>query len=1386
MICFDPGWRNFWALNYGATVYLDVGSRPLAFRPGQRLRVTGNVHPNRTFNTDDFTFELIDESSLPPAPSAAGRLDDVGALTASWAEFEGYVDAQREIDATHHRLDVIMEGRPIEVSVIHTPSEDLPRLAGSLVRFRGIYLPQTSTDGRVEMALVRVSGFEHIDDLGPIERHPRFSGLHTELSGRARNHPEGDWVRLAGELVKQEPGVGLTLRDSDGPFEVASARRAPLPPGSAVEVFARVARAPDGSSRFVDGMVRRMSGAPDDRAELRTLNRASEVLALTSAEAAEERPVRINGTVGWSHPESRFFYVFDFLRGVRVVLTGDSPPPEVGARVTVTGRTRAGDFAPEVVVEGLETQETAAFRGFPAQPLTLEQALSGVAEARWVELGGYLKAVRREGPLHVLTLSAVGGLFEVVVPEDENLPLLVRSVLTVRGVCATRVNDRGQPAGARLWTPSAAHIRVEEKPPQDPFAVQLRDAAALRQFTGQQSSNRRIRLQATVVHHRPGSLIYGEEGNELLRIFGDSAAPLRPGDRIEAVGFPHRENTLLVLREAVWRKLEPGPAPVPLPVSAGVDPAHDGKLVSLNATLIDVIERDAGARLLCQGEDTTFEARLDHAGADRPALSPGDELRLTGIHRLIRDEARQPQGFALVLRGPDDIAVVRPAAWWTARRALGAAAALALGLAAGLLWVRSLRARVRRQTEQIRGQLSKLEVLEARHRGIIDNASDFIFTADSEGRLTSFNPAGARLLGLTPADLGTLGLRDLVAPEDAATADALLRAGEGHEGVVTSRGRFRRRDGSQVWLETTARRVRDEDGRPGLLGIARDHTEHKQYEEALTRARDAAEASARAKSTFLANMSHEIRTPMNGVIGMSNLILDTKLDPEQRSFAEIIRNSGESLLTVLNDILDFSKIEAGKLQFENLDFDLGESVEETLELLAARASAKRLELAVRLPMELPGRVTGDPGRLRQVLLNLAGNAIKFTERGEVSVTLAVESQTEHDVRVRFEVNDTGIGLGPEAAARLFQPFVQADNSTTRKYGGTGLGLAICKQIAELMGGQIGVRSTPGKGSTFWFVVPFAKAPPASAGTPPPDVSALAGQRVAIVDDNATNRDLLLYYLGAYGAVGEVFAGPGPALAGLRAAAAAGRPFRLALLDYDMPVTNGVELAQMIQHTPELRGLGCLLLTSLDHRFDHASLAGWGISRMMTKPIRKNELLAALLHTLGSSPGQSAPRQSSADTPAAREAGRSRPRAPQGGRRLQVLIAEDNPVNQRVARLQLEKLGHHADLAGNGREALEALAATRYDLVLMDCQMPEMDGYEATRRIRAGDAQPDIPIVAMTANAMLGDRDDCFAAGMDDYISKPMRVQELQAALDRLREKIARTALAEPSGSGSPP
>ena len=642
-----------------------------------------------------------------------------------------------------------------------------------------------------------------------------------------------------------------------------------------------------------------------------------------------------------------------------------------------------------------------------------------------------------------------------------------------------------------------------------------------------------------------------------------------------------------------------------------------------------------------------------------------------------------------------------------------------------------------------------------RYRTIVETASDAFVEMDEHGVIVDWNQSAQSMFGWEPGEVIGRELATVIIPQQMRAAhreglERYLATGVGP--VMSSRIQVEalHRKGVQFPVELAVWEVASDGGR-FFNAFIRDMSQQKQAEVALASARDQAVEASRLKSEFLANMSHEIRTPMNGVIGLTGLLIDTDLDDTQRKYADGVRSAGEGLLTVINDILDFSKIEAGKIELEQVDFDLREVLEESTALLAAAAAAKGVELATWCHPGLPALVRGDPARLRQVLLNLVGNAVKFTEQGQVVVQARSEEAHDATVAVRFEVIDTGIGIDAASYDRLFVSFTQADTSTTRRYGGTGLGLTLVKRLVELMGGEVGVKSEVGRGSTFWFTLRLARQPDMTPADGPP--AFLQGVRVLIVDDNATNGLILGQQLTSWGMCPEVVQDPRRALELLRLAADAGSLYAVALVDMHMPVMDGMAVAQAITTDSTLAGLPVILLSSAG-TVPASRRAQAGVALSLMKPVRQAELRGALLRVLA---GAQTPRSSAGD------GHRSLPPA----RRGDVLVAEDNAINQTVAVGMLAKLGYRADVAANGVEAVEAVSRHEYIAVLMDCQMPEMDGYEATREIRRREGTDrHVPIIALTASATEADRDRCLAAGMDDYVPKPVRVEKMDAALQR--------------------
>jgi two-component system sensor histidine kinase/response regulator len=628
---------------------------------------------------------------------------------------------------------------------------------------------------------------------------------------------------------------------------------------------------------------------------------------------------------------------------------------------------------------------------------------------------------------------------------------------------------------------------------------------------------------------------------------------------------------------------------------------------------------------------------------------------------------------------------------------------------------------------------------------------DMLCIADFEGYLVRVNPAWALTLGYTEEELTSRPYMEFVHPDDRDATVAEAQSVSGGRSSLLFENRYRCKDGSYRWISWNATPLEEE----GLIYCTvRDVTEQKRIASELHKAREAADAASHAKSDFLANMSHEIRTPMNAVIGMTELLQDTPLSADQREYAETLSDAAETLLGIINDVLDFSKIEAGMLELSPVEFDLREALENTLRTLGHRAHQKGLELVCRVAPDVPEALVGDAPRLRQIVLNLVGNAVKFTEEGEVVLQVEKESADGQEAVLRFVVTDTGIGIAHDKQALVFEAFAQADSSTTREYGGTGLGLAIAARLVRLMGGSVSVESEPDRGSRFTFTCRFglhARSEPRARAPEP-----LRGMRVLVVDDNATNRRILEEMLGQWEMQPTSVAGGEAALEKLEKAVREGRPFPLILLDGNMPGMDGFAVAESIREHPDLVGASIMMLTSSARPGDRARCLELGVASHVSKPIKRSDLFDTIAQVLAHRPGRPRRRKEPAATPPS-----------EGARRLRVLVAEDNVVNQQVVMGLLDRAGHAAVAVDTGNKVLAALERHDFDLVLMDLQMPEMDGLEATRAIRKRERKTGdhIPIVALTARVVKEDAEACLDAGMDAYVAKPLRARDLFAAIE---------------------
>lgn len=1102
----------------------------------------------------------------------------------------------------------------------------------------------------------------------------------------------------------------------------------------------------------------------------RVLTSATFIRKMSVADARRELPVQITGVVTYLDKDWRLLFVQDATAGIFVFYDEKHVPPDlrVGVQVHVAGVTVPGDFCASIKSSQIVVLGPASLP-VPLQPSD-DALFAGVYDSQWAQLSGVVRSTRVEAGRLYIDLVRNGQHLNLTLKTYPQawLSSLADAEVVGRGVLSTRFNVHRQVIGVKLEVPDPSFIQIVKAPPPDPYLLPESSVGSLGQFSPSGSLHRE-HVRGTVEAIDPGAAIYISDGVNSVSVQAGTCSA-HPGDVIEVVGFPAAQDFKRTLENAVCRVLGKGPLKRGRTIAAddilqnrvdqlASDTQNDMSIVQVEATLLHASFNAETYTLLLQSGETIFNAVLPLADPlAAPHLEDGSKLSVRAFCVIHYDSFQKAESFRLLLRSPGDIQVVSRPPWWSQGRALWALAIASAVGGLGLFWVFTLRRRVAHQTTVISDKLQREVNLENRYRRLFEANIAAVLSFSPDGTLLDCNPRFATLIGRSSAsDLTGIKLTpDVFSPEEFTSFVNTLK----NESSVNRELSVRDVNGNQILALASGVWTEGDDQNSLVQTTLVDITAQRLFERQLIQAKDAAEAASEMKTQFLANMSHEIRTPLNGVLGMTSLALSADLPEEVRSYLDVAKDSATHLLVLLNDILDFSKIEAGKLELEHVEFQPREIIRNAVRTLAVPAQQKNLELLCSVDDDVPDAVFGDPHRIQQILLNLVGNAIKFTSTGEVSVFAGAEFLEDNRVGLRISVQDSGVGISLPSQKHIFDAFTQADGSTTRKYGGTGLGLSICKALVANMGGEIAVSSEQGKGSLFTFtcVLEIAKERDRAARD---GHAVLVGREAVVLMENPVAMKALRQALERWGLVCSTAENLQAVSALFETAVAARRDFPIALLDVKTS-------SSIFDFLTDIRSrFGTLatvipMLDSVDLRNSADRCQAAGASLHLFKPLDINELHAAVV-------------QAAMSTAQTREQKTNPPEispvpAPSAsaGSGLRILLAEDNLVNQKVARALLKRLGHSVDVVDNGAQAVEAAGRATYDVVLMDVQMPVMDGFEATAQIRnLGPGFDSLPIVAVTAHAMEGYRDRCLAAGMTDYLTKPINTLQLAAVLSNI-------------------
>jgi PAS domain S-box-containing protein len=1324
---------------------------------GQHIQLSGMLPKSYDPATPmPLALEQMEVTLLQDRVSLPTRKATITEISAGFdpARFEltGIVTAVRQQDQ-QVLFNITSNGSNITAAFIHGSSAELSKFLDAKVSVNGIRFITVIPSYQV---MLLVAGPSDVTIVEPSVLNPPLVNSLTALLVEPIWATSGHHIRVRGNVLKVLTTHSLLLSDGVLSIPVESPTPLEVAPGTTLEVegwpvtweHAVVLQ----SAKII---ARNVSLSPTNT--LATLTHSDQLQSFSSTDAAHVYPVQIKGVVTGVAATIGLVFVQDEYGGMYIRAPNQPLPITLGQHVTVRGLAIRGAVSP--IVTNAMFEPGAIDKPPTAKIVTAEDLNSGAFNLMRVELEGKVRSVQSPFPgLTVFKLMTTLGVPIDVsgtdIPPALDPASLIDAKIRVRGVLSSVLNMDQRIVGRRVSSFPLTDMQILSPAPINPLTVAptpindlLRD---VRNFT-----SNRTHVSGTVVMQH-GDTIYIQDNTGGLPVDAKNLF-IKPkvGDVISAVGYVSPGSYGPSLTDAEIRKTSQSTLPQAVTIKSedAMSGKFESRLVEIEARVLGVIAGHQEQRLVLHSGGYNFEADVYQRVPLQ--ITEGSIIKLNGIctiQSVNNGITRTPTSFRFLLPDATHIQVVHAAPWWNARNAvyfLGATACLTLFV---LLWVWALRRRVHLQTHKIEEQRAFL-------RQVIDIAPDFIFVKDTEGRLTLANRALAEAYQIAPAQMVGKAIEQITN----ATSDPILHNKDDQE-VITMLSEKRIAEaahvdasGTQHWVQITKRPILDATGKAvGVLGVAHDITQRKYDEERLQQARAVAEAANSAKGEFLANMSHEIRTPLNGMIGMTQLALDTQVGSEQREYLQTAKMSADSLLTIINDILDFSKIDAGKLDLDPSDFDLRDALEITLKTLALAASGKGLELVCEVQPNVPKIMHGDMPRLRQVLVNLLSNAIKFTERGEVVLHVGIDTADNDGSMLHFVVSDSGIGIPEDKQRAIFEPFAQADSSTTRKYGGTGLGLTICARLISLFGGKIWVESTPGQGSHFHFTAHFSYATTASVDRK--TANELRARKILIVDDNVNASRIAAAISEQFGMVVVTTTTESEAINAFNTAIINNSPFDLGLIDQDLTGTDGFHLIESLRARPDVQTQFIVALTAAKQSEGIARCQELGVTAYLLKPITELQLHATMIRALRA-------KSELVDEKAAH----SKSNLPGVTNGLEALIAEDNPVNQLLLKRLLEKRGHIVTVVGDGHAAVQAVFEHRYDVVFMDVQMPTLDGIDATAQIRALERQSGkhVAIVALTAHAMKGDRERCIAAGMDHYLTKPVVPQELESVLNQL-------------------